>query len=160
METHQPTEQLHQGLAPCAAGGAAISQAAAAAAQASGSPQQQQFGTEQQAGEHQHQRAEDTAAVAHAADSQQAAAGDRGDAAAANSDSEEGQEEAFDAELATWLAGRLQRVQPGAELTVGSVQVLGRLLVSAVGGTGRRPGRLPRTLAGCNCWQGCSRCPL
>ena len=33
-----------------------------------------------------------------------------------------------DPELAAWLARTLQRLQPGAELTVGSVRVLGRLL--------------------------------
>lgn len=37
-------------------------------------------------------------------------------------------EEAFDAELGTWLAGRLQRMQPDAELDEGSVRVLGQLL--------------------------------
>lgn len=42
--------------------------------------------------------------------------------------SAEGEEDGFDAELGAWLAGRLQRMQPGAELSAGSVRVLGRLL--------------------------------
>lgn len=47
---------------------------------------------------------------------------------------EEGEEgEEYDEELGAWLAGRLQRMQPGAELTVGSVKVLGKLLVRAAG---------------------------
>ena len=46
-----------------------------------------------------------------------------GEAAAA------GEGEEYDEELGAWLAGRLQRMQPGAELTVGSVKVLGKLLV-------------------------------
>lgn len=58
--------------------------------------------------------------------------------AAEEDDEEEGVEDVkedgeFDAELATWLAGRLQRMQPGAELTTGSVKVLGKLLVSPPG---------------------------
>jgi hypothetical protein len=49
---------------------------------------------------------------------------------AGDSEGSEGEEEGeeYDSELATWLMSRLQRLQPGAELTVGSVKVLGRLL--------------------------------
>lgn len=36
--------------------------------------------------------------------------------------------EEFDSELGTWLLSKLQRLQPGAELTVDSIKVLGRLL--------------------------------
>lgn len=60
-------------------------------------------------------------------DPDQGAAAD-GDLAA---EGEEGEE--YDEELGAWLAGRLHRMQPGAELTVGSVKVLGKLLVRAAG---------------------------
>ena len=43
-------------------------------------------------------------------------------------DDDDGDDDDFDPELATWLARTLQRRQPGAELTVGSVKVLSRLL--------------------------------
>lgn len=42
--------------------------------------------------------------------------------------SQAAEDEEFDSELATWLFGKLQRLQPGAELTADSVRVLGRLL--------------------------------
>jgi hypothetical protein len=67
------------------------------------------------------------------ADAAAAAPGDGGEPAAqqpgtaGDSEGSEGEED-YDSELATWLMSRLQRLQPGAELTVGSVKVLGRLL--------------------------------
>ncbi|KAL4427306.1 hypothetical protein ABPG77_003215 [Micractinium sp. CCAP 211/92] len=64
--------------------------------------------------------------AAAAGDSSVEQAGRREAGGAANSEGEE--EEGFDAELGTWLAGRLQRMQPDAELDSGSVRVLGRLL--------------------------------
>lgn len=64
--------------------------------------------------------------AAAAGDSSGEQAGRREAGGAANSEGEE--EEGFDAELGTWLAGRLQRLQPDAELDSGSVRVLGRLL--------------------------------
>lgn len=51
-----------------------------------------------------------------------------GGAPAGGASRADSEEDEFDAELGSWLAGRLQRMQPGAELTVGSVKVLGRLL--------------------------------
>ena len=73
-----------------------------------------------------------------AAAQEQAAAPERQEApppvqqTAAAGDSEgsgnEAGEEGLNAELGAWLSGRLQRMQPGAELDEGSVRVLGALL--------------------------------
>ncbi|KAL4440215.1 hypothetical protein ABPG75_003216 [Micractinium tetrahymenae] len=75
------------------------------------------------------------AAAAAAASRQAAAAGDSsggpsggGQEQCDSEHADEEDEEGCDAELGAWLAGRLQRVQPDAELDAGSVRVLGRLL--------------------------------
>lgn len=129
-----PAAQGAEELAGCAAVAAP-----ACNAQGSTAPGPEQFPREQ-AFEQQHAAAQEQSAqrqnpdvLAAAAPRQAAAAGDSsgggGGSKGLAADDEEGQEgEGFDAELGTWLTGRLQRMQPGAELDHGSVRVLGRLL--------------------------------
>lgn len=121
---------------PCATGGGAAGQEQALQQQAQ-QLQDAHSPLEQAAQQQAREAAPGTAATAAAegdphrqpgAASQAAPEGDLdGDEAVAA----EGEGEEYDVELGAWLAGRLQRMQPGAELTVGSVKVLGKLLVRA-----------------------------
>lgn len=85
-------------------------------------PQQQQQHQSSEESEHKPAAPEPAAQAEQAAHCPTAAAGPE-----ARSEDEDEDDE-FDAELATWLTGKLSRLQPGAELTAESIKVLGRLL--------------------------------
>lgn len=85
-------------------------------------PQQQQQHQSSEESEHKPAAPEPAAQAEQAAHCPTAAAGPE-----ARSE-EEDEDDEFDAELATWLTGKLSRLQPGAELTAESIKVLGRLL--------------------------------